>query len=304
MTVDILPDDVLLEIFSLFLAGKLNTVAWRRLVHVCQRWRALVFASARYLDIRLVCRCTPRTRLKEILAAWSTLLVVQGYGSELERRGGADNIIAALKHKTYVCQIDLIGHSRFRLRRIAKVMVGSFPALTHLEIRSLDVGEAAVVPVFPDDFLGGSAPSLRSCYLKSIAFPGIWKLLLTADSLVSLCLERVPSCTYISSEALVNILSALSHLQRFTLEFQSPRPRESIQFRPPETRVVLPSTLTYICVHGDCEYIEDLCSRIYLPIHAWYHFTSFKVDSESRTLQIHNLIKRASGHSRETDGSP
>ena len=288
MTIDILPDDALLEIFSFYLTGNPNTGAWRTLVHVCQRWRGLVLASPRHLDIRVV--CTARTRVEEFLAAWSTIPLLVLRDSELSRWECADNIVAALRHKTCVCQIELNSHSRysrFLLRRIAEVMQEPFPALTHLGIRSSDDAEAAVA--FPDDFLGGSAPSLRSCSLRSIAFPGIWKLLLTADRLVNLCLERVPSCTYISSEAMVNFLSALSHLKSFTLRFQSPRPRESVQFRPPETRIVIPS-LTYFWVHGDCEYIEDLCSRIDIPLLDFFRFTFFTV--VQHTPQLHNLVSR------------
>ena len=289
VTIDILPDDALLEVFSFYLVGKPNTNAWCTLVHVCQRWRGLVFASPRHLGVRLV--CTARTQVEEILAPWRTipLLVLRDSGPELSRQEleGADNIIAALRHQTRVCQIKLNHHSNDLSRRIAEVMQESFPALTHLEIRLLDDAKTAVA--FPDEFLGGCAPSLRSCSLRAIAFPGIWKLLLTANRLVSLCLERIPSCTYISSEAIVNFLSALPHLKKFTLRYQSPRPRDSIQFRPPEARVVLPS-LTYIWVHGDCEYIEDLCSRIDVPLLDFFRFTFFTV--VSHTPQIHGFVSR------------
>ena len=286
----------LLEIFSFYLVGKVNTGEWRTLADVCQRWRGLVFASPHRLDVRLV--CTARTRVEDILAAWSglPLLVLRDFGSELSRWEGADNIIAALRHKSRVCQIELNGYSSHLLRRIAEAIQESFPALTHLGIISLDDAETAVA--FPDEFLGGSAPSLQSCSLRSIAFPGIWKLLLTADRLVDLCLERIPSCTYISSEAMVHFLSALSHLEKLTLRFQCPRPRESTQSLPLETRVVLPS-LTYVWIHGDCEYIEDLSSRIDVPLLDFFRFTFFTV--EYHTPQLHNLLNRTE-KSKRRDG--
>jgi hypothetical protein len=296
VTIDILPDDVLLEIFSFYVAMKLNAGAWRALIQVCQRWRGIVFVSPRRLDVRLV--CSARTRVEDILAAWPNLplLVLRDSGSGLSRRESADNIIAALRYKTHVCQIELNGDSSYLLRKIAGVMQESFPVLTHLEIRLLDDAESAVA--FPDDFLGRSVASLRSCTLKSIAFPGIWKLLLTADRLVDLCLERIPSYTYISSEALANFLSALPHLKKLTLRFQCRRPRESIQSQPPDARIVLPS-LNYFWVHGDCEYIEDLCSRVDVPKLGWFRFTFFT--TVFHTPQIHNFFDRTEkyrGHGR------
>jgi len=215
VTIDILPDDALLEIFSFYLVGKANTSEWHMLANVCQRWQGLVFTSPCCLDVRLV--CTARTRVEDILAAWSglPLLVLQDSGPDLSQLEGADNIIAALRHNTRICQIELNGHSTYLLRRIAEAIQEPFPALSHLGIRSLDDAEMAVV--FPDEILGGSAPSLQSCFLRSITFPGIWKLLLTADCLVNLCLECIPSCTHISSKGMVNFLSALSHLKMLTI---------------------------------------------------------------------------------------
>src|SRR5712691_8316953 len=72
VTIDILPDDALLEIFSFYVTGKLDTGAWRTLIRVCQRWRGLVFASPHHLNVRVV--CTARTRMEEILAAWGPYL--------------------------------------------------------------------------------------------------------------------------------------------------------------------------------------------------------------------------------------
>ncbi|KAH9073490.1 hypothetical protein EDB83DRAFT_76927 [Lactarius deliciosus] len=61
--INTLPDNVLLEIFDLCREGHdagwfTFTVAWdwHRLVHVCQRWRQLVFGSPRRLDIQLLCK--------------------------------------------------------------------------------------------------------------------------------------------------------------------------------------------------------------------------------------------------------
>ena len=53
-----LPDDVLLEIFDFIVEeegrrGKVDFEKWHTLVHVCRRWRSLVFGSPRVFVIGL-----------------------------------------------------------------------------------------------------------------------------------------------------------------------------------------------------------------------------------------------------------
>ena len=61
-----LPDDVLLEIFDLYMfdytdkegCGYLESemAMWLTLVHVCRRWRSVVFGSPRRLDLQASAR--------------------------------------------------------------------------------------------------------------------------------------------------------------------------------------------------------------------------------------------------------
>ena len=98
--IDVLPDDVLLEIFdfyvvdmSLSYGGKMGTEAWQSLVHVCRRWRNLVFRSPRRLNLQLY--FTPKTPAKDTLDVWPALpLIVRG---ETALSSGTDNVIAALR---------------------------------------------------------------------------------------------------------------------------------------------------------------------------------------------------------------
>jgi hypothetical protein len=61
LTIDNLPDDVLLEIFDFYFPvlgyqyfhTKRIVESWQSLVHVCRRWRCLVFGSPRRLNLRL-----------------------------------------------------------------------------------------------------------------------------------------------------------------------------------------------------------------------------------------------------------
>jgi F-box-like len=54
MTIDIvLPDDVLLEIFDYYVAEAGKYEKWQVLVHVCQKWRYVVFRSPLRLNLRI-----------------------------------------------------------------------------------------------------------------------------------------------------------------------------------------------------------------------------------------------------------
>src|SRR5216683_7373361 len=101
VSINILPDDVLLEIFDhyLILSSKGypyygQHVAWHELVHVCQRWRYVVFDSPRRLGLRL--RCTDRTPVTNMLDIWPALPIVMSIVSPLPG-SGVTNIISALQ---------------------------------------------------------------------------------------------------------------------------------------------------------------------------------------------------------------
>lgn len=59
------------------------------------------------------------------------------------------------------------------------------------------------LPVLPAKSLGGSAPCLESIYLRSIPFPSLPPLLVSASNLVFLTVEILPRTGYVSPEATV-----------------------------------------------------------------------------------------------------
>jgi hypothetical protein len=49
MSIDVIPDGALLEIFSFYLIKKIQVMEpWHALVHVCRRWRNSIATSPRY----------------------------------------------------------------------------------------------------------------------------------------------------------------------------------------------------------------------------------------------------------------
>jgi F-box-like len=88
-----LPDDVLVEIFF-YVNIKVWLILdrWHTLVHVCRRWRYVMFASPRRLNLRL--EYGGHRPILEVLDAWPNLPVLLICGRSDQRW---DNTVAALE---------------------------------------------------------------------------------------------------------------------------------------------------------------------------------------------------------------
>ena len=268
VTIDMLPDDALLEIFDFFLHQNECIDAWHPLVHVCQKWRSIVFQSPRRLNLHL--HCTARKPVREKLHVWPDLPIVIGqYGPPT---CGTDSVLAALGHKDRVCEIVFKHISSPQWENALAAMQVPLPALTRLDL----VSEDKTMPIVPDSFLEGSAPRLRSLYMTRIPFPGLPKLLSYATDLVDLELYNIPQSGYVSPDTVVTCLSKLTSLKSLRLEFELPRPRPiQGRGRPPlQTRSTLPA-LTYFSFRGVSEYLEDLVAGIDAPFLEELNITFF-----------------------------
>ena len=139
------------------------------------------------------------------------------------------NIITTLKHTNRICQIQLKGFSCSELKWILPVMQKQFLALTSHDIEFSKHSFQGAMAVLPKAFLGGSAQHLRSCNLWAVEFLGIWKLLLTANHLVTLYLWHIPHSMYTSLEGMAACLSTMPNLKSLSIGFQSP---QSLHNRP------------------------------------------------------------------------
>src|SRR5712672_578331 len=295
-----LPDDVLMEIFKLYVDRTIFTLrnTWHVLVNVCRRWRHLVYASPRRLDLRLT-YCGHRP-ISEVLVAWPVLPVILvssayhllDYLPAPELDPWWDNRIAALESEHYarIREIQILDVTDSRWERFAAAMQKPFPELTHLHVV---LGHGDVVPALPDSFLGGSAPRLRALWLRNIPFPSIPKLLLSANGLVILSLDGIPDSGYISPDVMATALTAMTRLETLDLRFRSPRSRPDPASRPlpPPTPFVLPA-LVELKFEGVHEYLEDLLAPINAPL-LHYLYIVFFMDLNSDLPQLHRLVDHA-----------
>ena len=270
MTIDVLPDDVILEIFDFYMHQarpypfegiEQGIEAWHTLVHVCRHWRNVVFSSPLRLNLQLL--CTTRTPVREVLDVWPALPIrIREHCSESISESDLDNIVAALEHNDRICEIVLYDVPDLFLDTVsAALMRESFPALTQLEL----VAHYTTTPaVPPEPFRGGSTPHLRNFILDGIPIPELPNLLLSATHLTDLALSNIPRSGYVSSEAMVTCLSTLTSLERLHLDIRLPQFHPEQGIRPPLTRSVLPS-LTIFGFCGVGEYLEDFIARIDAP---------------------------------------
>ena len=258
-----IPDDVLLGIFSFYVDEAEKEDEWHTLVHVCQRWRNVVFASPRRLHLTLV--YNPSRPVGEMLNIWPAMpfvIIVGFHDSPVWEREVTlvGNTIAALEHHKRICRIAVSHLPSWRLERLAAGMRQPFPMLTSLQLSGAPQTE---IPL-PDSFPGGSAPHLRNITLIGISFPALPNLLLSAHDLVHLDLWDIPDSGYIPPDAMVACLSTLTRLKTLYLGFRSNFPGRKSRGPPPLMRSVL-HALTTFWFSGNSKYLEDFISRIDAP---------------------------------------
>lgn len=138
----------------------------------------------------------------------------------------------------------------------------SFPALKYLGLKSAHDANSDV-PVLPGEFLSGSALCLQEIHLGGIPFPSLPILLSSTRNLVTLKLGRIPptGSGYISPEAMVSGLTALTRLRTLHIVVQSTNRCPDRIPLPPVIRTPLPA-LTFFGFHGFSDYLEDVVARI------------------------------------------
>ena len=271
------PDDVLLNIFDFYRIDSYGPTGidsfpspwiWNSLVHVCRRWRQIIFASVRRLDLQFL--CTPKTRVRELLdflpptmpiMVWSRYIPQTDLSAPDDDSEEGCQVITALERRDRVQWIHLENLPDTVLEKTVKMMEETFPTLKRLRL----LAEYEIGPVLSEEFLGGSAPSLESLWLKGVPFPDVPKLLLTAYALVYLRLEKIPDSGYFSPEAMVTALSTCAELETLVIEFQPGDPDPTSQEITSIARVFLPE-LTFFSFTGNGGYSNNFITRIESPL--------------------------------------
>ncbi|KAI9456576.1 hypothetical protein F5148DRAFT_1369702 [Russula earlei] len=289
--INTLPDGVLLGIFSFFVKdGSMTASGWQTLAHVCQRWRDIVLASPPRLNLRLVYNgnrpISEMPFVSSVLPVAINIAIEDPYQSpSLERFWVNTAAFLESEHCHRICEIDFATVPDPQMERLAAAMEKPFPQLTYLRICCVD----SDAMLLKDSFLGGSAPLLRHLELQNCWFPGISKLGLSPNHLVTLHVQAIPYSGYISPQTWVTILSVMDRLESFRLE--PPYVPRDPGSRPSLTRSVLPA-LTELGFEGFHEYLEELLAQIEVPLLNKLVVTFFTRDNFV-VPQLHHLINHA-----------
>ncbi len=280
MFIYILDDDSLLKIFYLLRPALLNENEvestrilqggewhrerwWYSLTHVCRGWRYLVFASASYLGLSLV--CSPGTPVAQMLAHSPPLPLTIDYLYEDHDDLTAEDeegIMIALQRRDHVRRIRL-WMSASSLQKLITATDGEFPILEHLYIVSPIKHNTRVI--LPQTF---QAPHLRHLILGNFAFQIGSPLLTATGGLVTLSLGWIHPSAYFSPNELLQQLSVMPQLETLRITFHSPLPNRDVERQllrtPLLTHVNLPN-LRWFGFKGANAYLEALLLRMTTP---------------------------------------
>jgi hypothetical protein len=276
--------EVLLNIFRYYLNA--SPQYWPRLVHICRKWRRIVFDSQRALHLRLF--CTRGMPVLKALDCWPALRIVVHHGA---RRASApyplapedeDNVVAALKHSDRVSSISLAVTSSL-LEKLSTIE-RPFSELESLVLRP----QVGTWMTLPSTFRWGRR--LRALRLTKLNIPALPELLSLSTSLLELRLLKIPQ--YFSLDTFAHALSGMTQLRTLSLQFRSFTPcPDSLGLLPQSReRAVLPA-LTRLKYQGTSEYLDNLMARIDAPCLNVVQITFF-CRSLMRALQLGRFIDR------------
>ena len=259
-----LDDDSLLQVFRYcrLVEDSWNLrLKWRKLAHVCQRWRYLVFDSSSILDM---CLClTNNSPSIHTLCHLPSLPLVIDYSDETRMaRKDENNIHLGLQRHGRVCRVALQAPSS-SLRILLKPMNKPFPRLGDLSLLSTTTEELS--PVLPETLL---APFLRRLALHGIGLPKGLSLLSPMIALSTLSLTHIPYSCYFPPGHLVTQLRGLYCLEELSIGFAIPIPLPSSegQLLPaPIPPVTLPA-LRRLTFRGVGVYFDNLVAQINTPL--------------------------------------
>ena len=237
---------------------------WYTPAHVCPRWRNIIFRSASYLDISLV--CTHGTPVADMLADSPPLPLIIHYNTKSRKITTDDKqgIILALKQRHRVLRVCLTWLDNSLLEKFIAVMDEEFPILEYLII-TLPSEDKSTMLTFPETL---QAPHLRLLALRGLSLPMGSRLLTTAVSLVSLYLVMVHPSTYFHPNTLLQWISLMPQLETLAIYFKFSIHSRDVVVQLAHMPIIAPVTLPnlhFFQFHGVSTYLEALARRITTP---------------------------------------
>jgi hypothetical protein len=209
VTIDNVPDEVLLEIFDLYrqtLGDPLNSErvwnnknGWFKLAHVCHNWRAVVLASPFRLRLRLYFAGDTPTRAAA-LNRLAHLPIIVDYNNVVLNASAQKRLISALRYPDRVCRMAITNTVG-----ITEALDSPFPALEGLELNCVE-------HTLPTSFKT-SIKSLRHLRLAGPSLTSFFPLFSVTKALVDLTLRIGADSRMAKGASLLTHLQHIPHLR-------------------------------------------------------------------------------------------
>jgi hypothetical protein len=275
LTINHIPDELLLEIFDFYRRG-INSYddlwkkkkVWVNLSHVCRRWRAVMFASSSRLELGITVGSKKPGHIKAILSGPLPILIDYKCRNENLTGSALWRLRAALGHSDRVREISFEGSDAWFGQFFTATTNCSFPVLESLSLcfgRGLRHGDD---PKLPDTFLRGPDlsdlhPSLRRLSLKYVSLTSISGLLSSAKALTDLFLVIELGSNPSAQTSLLDCFQGIPCLRRLDLStsiFIKALPK------PSTPKDIVPfSKLTFFRYVGNIIFLDALVARLSAP---------------------------------------
>ena len=238
-------------------------------MHVCRRWRRLIFETSSFLGIYLV--CNPRVPVAAMLAHFPSTLPLAIDYIRWDRRTAArqqEGMMLALRRPERVRRIRISVPDwvhPLRRQRLIMAIDDEFPKLEFFYIaRSFDSSEEHSALVLPDKF---RAPRLRNLILFSLSLSIQSPVITTALGLVTLSLLLSPPFNRFHPNDLLQLVSRTPQLE--TLDFRSDVSRSDLRrqlSRMPITVYAVLPKLRWFGFNGSSAYLNALLPQVSAPL--------------------------------------
>ena len=285
-----LDNDSLFQIFSHYRLKREKNwnlqLKWRKLTHVCRRWRWLIYDLWTHLDMALL--LTKNSPSIDTLSHLPPLPLLVDYsnGARTITREDEDNMQRGLRQHGRVRRVTLRA-SPSSLCMWLKPMDNLFPKLEDLSLSSTTM---EMHPMLPKTF---RAPGLRRLSLHGVGLPRGLPLLSSAIALSSLSLTHIGASSYFPPVDLITQLCSLPHLEVLSIGFAIPishPSREGELLPPPIPPVTLP-TLRQLTFRGMSDYLDNLVAQVNTPILKQLNLTLFS-ELDFTFLNLTKFIRR------------
>jgi hypothetical protein len=236
---------------------------WYKLTQVCQRWRNVIFGSATYLGLCLV--CTFGTPVKDMLAHSPPFQLIIDYDNESFENiditaEDEDGILHALGQRDRVRRVRLWLPIP-NMQKLIPAMDGEYPVLEYLIMSYVTPWDETPEFVLPETL---QAPSLRHLMPWYLGLPIGSRLLTTATGLVTLALVVSQPATDFQPNTLLQWISFMPRLETLSIiaYFVGPNDVERQLMHAPI--VTLPN-LRWFDFRGSSPYMEAVVRGITTP---------------------------------------